>query len=344
MITAILTLTLHTVLVGQWAAHHPWEPQAGPDPREHAVVLPSGDDVIVFAGSGYEPQMTPLADAWRYDTRDDTWASLKVAGEEPTPAGGSMRPVKIDDSRWLLFGGYDGQFNCSNTLMSMAVDDETVTLEPVEQADAPPGRALHAFAADPKTGTLVVFGGVSREGFRGGTWIAKLEDGVYRWQQLEITDGPSPRFGMAYGFDEHDGRLIIASGQVEGAGLVTDAGVWALSLREPEPTWARIGEVPETNTVRNPCFAWDQGRRTLWIWCGTPDGRTNAPDLIRVHVDGEQAEVERIEREDEPQRRSSGAGVVLDGRVWFGFGNHAGGVMRDWVVWDPDADARSNTE
>lgn len=26
-----------------------------------------------------------------------------------------------------------------------------------------------------------------------------------------------------------------------------------------------------------------------------------------------------------------------DGRVWFGFGNHAGGAMRDWVVWDPDA-------
>jgi hypothetical protein len=115
--------------------------------------------------------------------------------------------------------------------------------------------------------------------------------------------------------------------------------IWTLNMRDKEPQWDNIAQLPYSNAVRNPCFAWDQHRQSLWIWCGTPDGRANAPDLINVTL-GQDPIVERITRENEPQQRSSGAGVAMnDGTLWFGFGNHAKGAMQDWVVFDPDLEA-----
>jgi len=68
---------------------------------------------------------------------------------------------------------------------------------------------------------------------------------------------------------------------------------------------------------------------------GRRDGRSNAPDLIRIDASEPKPEVTRIERDEEPERRSSGSGVVLDGVVWFGFGNNATGAMTDLVTWSP---------
>ncbi|MFG0314211.1 MAG: kelch repeat-containing protein [Phycisphaerales bacterium] len=326
------------VLGGQWAGTHAWTEDSGPEPREHAAVLSLGDELIVFAGSGYAPQMSPLQDAWRYDTGTHEWTELTIEGDLPSE-GGSIRPVRIAEHEWLLFGGYDGSFVCANTLTRATIEGDTLTLKTVEQRKPPPGRALHAIGYDPQSARLVVFGGVSREGMRPGTWVAQEAEGVYTWDRLETETAPSPRFGMSYGFDEASGRLIIASGQDSATAMQMSDEIWALDMRAQPPAWSKIGSVPETNAVRNPCFAWDEPRSSLWVWCGTADGRSNAPDLIEIAIGEDQAEVTRHEHEDDPQRRSSGQGTVMpDGRVWFGFGNHAGGAMRDWVVWEPGAD------
>jgi hypothetical protein len=320
---------------GQWTTHHQWTDDTGPAAREHAIVLQHDDDIILIAGSGYNPQLAPLRDAWRFDTDTNTWSQLELAGG--LTAFGSARPAKLDDDTWIIFGGYSEGFACHNTLSTLTIDDDTITIEPLDQTNPPSERALHAFARDPKTGTLVTFGGVSQQGMRDGTWIARPnDDNTYEWTQLDTETSPSPRFGMSFGFDESTGHLIIASGQDSATSMSMSNEVWTLDLRADPPTWTNSATLPDTNAVRNPCFTWDQPRNTLWTWCGTPDGRTNAPDLIAITHTDNSTEIDTIKRDNEPQRRSSGSAVVIDTQIWFGLGNHAQGTMQDWVIFDPD--------
>ncbi len=333
--TIATVTTLATSQPGQWTDAHSWNDTTGPAPREHASVFVHDDDVVIFAGSGYKPQLSPLADTWRFDPSDAEWTAMRVEGEPPESAG-SMRQAHISNNRYLLFGGYNQTFACSNSLSAVTIEDDRIIIDRVEQKDPPSARALHAFAADPKTGNLIVFGGVSQQGLQEGTFIARPQDDVYVWERLVLDEEPSPRFGMSFGFDAESGTLIIASGQDSAASMSMSTQIWTLNIREQDPQWKHIADLPETNAVRNPCFAWDQQRQSLWIWCGTPDGQSNAPDLINISPSNDPI-VSQISRDNEPQQRSSGAGVTLsNGTLLFGFGNHAKGAMQDWVVFDPD--------
>ncbi|MEO1510968.1 MAG: hypothetical protein AAFU70_02745, partial [Planctomycetota bacterium] len=305
--------------------------------REHASVMTFGDTVVVFAGSGYSPQLAPLADAWAFDTRADAWRRLETRGDVPE-GGGSKRVAHANGGAVYLFAGYGAGFAMHNELIRVDLDGDTLRFESVEQVGAPPARSLHAFAFDPRSSRFVAALGVGPAGFLSDTWIGSFDQaGRLVWREIESENGPEPRFGFSYGFESESGRLVVHSGQVQGDGTtplaVTD-DLWTLDVRADDPAWeqVQIGDAPPGR--RNATFTFDDRRDELLVWCGTADGRTNVPGLLVVRLeDGVEWTVHRFDDAEAPPRRSSGFGFAdpNSDAVLLGFGNSAAGVYTDLI-------------
>ena len=92
--TAIAVGAMFTTNVGaepssdapSWSERIEWTTD-GPAAREHQSLMTFGDQVVIFGGSGYEPQGAPLGDAWAFDLTSKTWTALELAGDVPDPAG-----------------------------------------------------------------------------------------------------------------------------------------------------------------------------------------------------------------------------------------------------------------
>ncbi len=327
-------------LAPAWGERIEWG-DAGPSAREHASVFTFGDQVVVYAGSGYEPQGQPLADAWAYSIETRQWTELRIEGEAST-LGGSKRVAQAPGAASAyIFGGYGAGFAPSNQLHRVAIKDDALVFTSIEQVTPPPARALHAFAFDPGSDRFVVSCGVSPQAVYDDTWIGEFdEQGRVVWREIE--GGPSARFGFPFGFDTDSGELVLLSGQApptqEAPMAMNDDG-WVLRCRGDAPVWERIDLDDPPTGRRNPTFVYDDRADRLVVWCGTADGRTNVEDIVVVERDDHGAWVVAT-WEDEPEhpRRSSGFGFVApeSGRCYLGFGNSAVGRYRDWVVLNTD--------
>lgn len=329
-----------TPAVPNWSEHIRWD-HDGPEAREHASVMVFSETAVVYGGSGYSPQLSPLGDAWAFDQREGTWRAVEVRGDVPTP-GGSKRVAQTPqgDSAYL-FGGYGAGFVCNNELHRVSFDGEALVFERIEQHDAPRARALHAFGFDPASGRLVVALGISNAGITPGSFVGEFDaDGAVRWRTIE-GEGPSPRFGFAFAFDTDSGDLVTLSGQLEptpAAPMGMTDELWTLNIRGEAPVWTRIDLEALPAGRRNPCFAFDDNRDALFVWCGTADGRSNVPGLIELRREdgGTWALIQHAD-DDAPPRRSSGFGFAgpASEAIYLGFGNSEQGTYTDWVRIDP---------
>lgn len=321
-----------------WGERIEWG-EDGPTAREHPSLMVFGDRVVVYSGSGYEPQGAPLGDAWAFDLTEKTWRELEIVGDAPSAAGSRRVAQAPGADHAFLFGGYGAEFVTNNELHRAELVDGALSFERIEQVDAPPDRALHAFAYDAERSALVVTHGVSRAGFLGDSWIGTFDgDGRVVWREVEGGAAPGPRFGSSYGFDSDRGELVMLSGQLPGAEgdpMPMTRELWALDVRSDPPAWEQVvvDELPEGR--RNAMFAFDDATDRLVVWCGTADARTNVEGLVTVCRD-ERGEWRVHEQSDEgaPPRRSSGVGFADpgSGRFCLGFGNSREGRYTDWVT------------
>lgn len=326
-----------------WGPRVEWT-REGPPAREHASVFTFGDRVVVYAGSGYHPQLSPLRDAWAYDTGTHEWTELAVTGDVPTP-GGSKRVAQAPGSdEAYIFGGYGEGFRPQQGMHRVELRDGELHFTKIFQANEPPSRALHAFAHDPETGRFIVTLGASNVGSRPGTWVGEMDDDVVFWHQIETPGGPSTRFGFAYGFDTDRGELVIFSGQLqptpEDPMRMTDE-LWTLDCRAEVPAWSRVELKHAPAGRRNPCFAFDDEHDRLLVWCGTADARTNVPGLVWIERSEDGAwRVTPASDEGLPPRRSSGFGFAdpRSDAIAVGFGNAGGTTFTDWVSIHPPAE------
>jgi hypothetical protein len=329
-----------------WAAAPVWVDRIewaddGPTAREHPSLMRFGDTVVVYAGSGYEPQGAPLDDAWAFDLHDNAWRALAIEGDVPAGAGSKRVAQSPGAGHALLFGGYGANFVTNNDLHRVRLEGDSLVFERIEQINPPPARALHAFAADDRTGALIVTHGVSAAGFLADTWIGRFDDeGRVAWSEAVADAPPGPRFGFAYGFDTDAGEVIMLSGQTpptQDNPMPMAQGLWALDVRAEPPAW-RMVEVAEPPVGRrNPMYAFDDEADTLVVWCGTADARTNVPGLVTVRRDRQGAwRIIEHPDDDAPARRSSGVGFAdpRSDRFYFGFGNSREGRYTDWVTLD----------
>ncbi len=320
-----------------WATRVEWA-DSGPAAREHASVLvdTARNRVIVYAGSGYEPQLSPLADAWAFDLETHAWTELAIEGDAPIP-GGSKRvaqPKGADHA--YLSSGYGEQFACTNELHRVRVTDDALVFTRLDQSNPPPERALHAFGFDPKTNTLVTALGVSPTAVHDDLWLGSLEGDSVEWRRVESPAFPDARFGFPFALDTDTGRLVLFSGQLaptQDQPMRMAADLWSIDLRADEPAWTShdLPDAPEGR--RNPCFAYDDDADRLAIWCGTADARTNVEGLVLIDQtdDGWTVTKTSDESRNAPPRRSSGFGFPdpRDDSIWLGFGNSAAGTFQD---------------
>lgn len=316
-----------------WLAHddHP----EGPSAREHATVL--WDDGVgvayVLQGSGYAPQGTPLADAWRYDPAVAAWQLATLTGD-PLPAAGSRRGAGSPGAGTaLLFGGYGDGFTPLGELYRLepgaAPGELLVTALP--SAGGPPPRSLHVFAHDPISDRYVVFGGAGAAGPLGDTWLLELAGDVPVWTELTPAEAPSPRYGAFHGLDLVTGRLLVWSGAQSFAGVNPADDLWALDVRADPPTWSLVDAPGAPPGRRNGCAVLDHRGPNLWVFGGTADGATTEPGLWVLDGRPGKEAWHEVDLGPSPPERSSGFGFFDGARVFFGYGNDQQ-IYRDWAI------------
>lgn len=321
-----------TVTPLAWTETIAWDDGDGPEAREHASVLvddASGSLYVMF-GSGYAPYLEPLGDAWRFDVATRTWSEVSLEGDVPPP-GGSRRLAGVRGSgEGILHGGYGEGQQVFGELYRVVAAGDVVTFEEIPQENPPGPRLLHVFAHDPGTDTYVLFGGAYTR-LEGDTWTMRIEDGTARWTEVFPTSTlatpgrPAARYGAFHGMDEERGRLLVFSGQTSQTTFGEDT--WVLDLRAAGgPTWSELALPGTPPGRRNGTSVWDPSGPRLFVFGGTSDGATTQPGLFALDARPGKEGWSRIDRDGEPELRSSGFGAFVadgedDGAAWLGFGN-----------------------
>ncbi|MBW2530594.1 MAG: hypothetical protein JRI55_03895 [Deltaproteobacteria bacterium] len=317
----------------RWLGTSTWASD-GPEAREHGtmVVAPDGGYAVLFGGSGYDPYLTGLADAWHYDLTTGVWTAVTPTGEVPA-AGGSRRAAQVAGSTVAyLFGGYgDGGSPNHAELYALDVAGGQAAFSVVAQQNPPPARALHAFVHDPATDRFFLFGGAAGAPLD-DTWVMTLEGGTAVWAELALEPRPTARYGFFYGFDAEAGRLMVYSGAQGFNPLDPASDTWALDVRADPPTWQLVVDAAAGPPGRrNGCQVFDPSGPRLWVFGGTPDAATTAPGLWVLDARAGREGWRELVLDGEPPLRSSGFGFYdpAQERTLLGFGNTTTMVFRD---------------
>jgi len=320
----------------RWVGGEAWLEADGPEAREHGAIVvdPEGGRALLVDGSGYAPYLEPLDDVWSYDLASGDWTLRTPTGDVPS-GGGSRRVAQVPGARVAyLFGGYgvDGASNAD--LYRVTFDRDEPDFMRLAQENAPPPRALHAFAYDAETDRFFLFGGASTRPAN-DTWVMTLDGDTATWTEVETPVAPSPRYGFFYGVDEANGRLVLFSGAQGFSPIDPAPDTWALDLRADPPAWSLVvaGDAPDAPAGRrNGCAIFDPSGPRLFVFGGTADAATTEEGLFALDARPGHEGWTRLDLADAPEVRSSGFGLH-DGDIdetLFGFGNTSSDVFRDW--------------
>jgi hypothetical protein len=325
--------------VPDWGRRIKWEAEAGPEAREHAsfILDPGRDRAVMLLGSGYQPYLDPLGDAWAYDLNKDSWSELELEGDTITP-GGSRRAARVKGGAFI-HGGYGKDLSASRELWELRFEETRIKVALVEQENAPEPRSLHGFAVDTKGERFVIFGGGSTAGVLDDTWIGTKSKKGVSWRKLDLDLNPGPRYGFSFAHDEKNGLLIVCGGQIPSSdGSPGDAFAldsWALDFTAEEPGWTLLAEYEPQDFPgrRNPAFTFDQRSGDLFVWGGAGAEDSVIPDLFIVQTREDEAPVQRVPRYAWIPTRASSFGVVdpKRSRALMGFGNIGAGPFLDLV-------------
>lgn len=315
-----------------WSEVTPWSAGTdGPNGREYfSMWIDSGDPdrLLLYGGFHYRPQQfTPAADLWSLDLRTETWTELNTAGTGPVLAGGGL--VKVPGRQRALYLGGLGR-NGDNFLLPFSLahldysgaQPEWVTLTPT----GAPGAGVYqpAFVYDAPRDRYISACGMGANGVHCDVSVYDLSSNAFSQIQAEGTP-PSGRMGFFWVHDEERERIIIFSGdQGGGAGGACNCAhdTWALELGNGVPRWVQLGAPPPEIGRRNGAYVIDPVGHRMFVWGGTPDGRSVSPGLWAFDLDDDDGWV-RVETESTPPIRASG-GATFDAarnRLLMGFGN-----------------------
>ena len=127
----------------------------------------------------------------------------------------------------LLYGGRNNSTFFSDTWL---FSDKTEQWLPLKTHNGPPALAFASMVYDPSLGGAILFGGETASGGASGTsWL--YIDG--NWTRVNVSGGPSARWGASLTFDSTSGQVYLMGG-TNGSGIFSN--FWVLT----NDTWSLI--------------------------------------------------------------------------------------------------------
>ncbi len=217
----------------------------------------SGD--VLFGGGG------PLNDTWLY--RSGSWTQLiapanctGISGPVPCPSPREEASLTYDfaDNILLLFGGYNGSADLSDTWAFQAGSWHLLASASGCRS-CPAGRSSAGFAYDPSLGGALLFGGYA---YRGDSW--SFSGG--RWTPVVQTQMPGPRWDASLAWDPLDQVVLLfggSNGTAFGDTWTYAHGVWRQVL---PPSLCTVSSCPSARS--GAALAWDGSDRVMILFGG----------------------------------------------------------------------------
>jgi hypothetical protein len=222
--------------------------------------------MIIFGGTTYAPigSSNPgqnLNDAWRSNATADasalSWTPLKPTGALPAPRNTQSAIYSPESDSMVIFGGgLNYASPCVNDVWALrGVSGNTPNWVQLGPAGGPPTpRQWHTAVYDPRTNTMIVYGGNNCFSTQSGdVWVLSHADGTGgtpAWTQLAPTGtGPGPREQHIAVYDSANNIMTIFGGFATGIGLFNDT--WTLSHANGQggtPAWTMLapsGTLPD---------------------------------------------------------------------------------------------------
>ena len=326
-----------------WTSVAEWGGDEGPPGREYGAWWTDTEGtggLVVFGGLHYVPkQFTPANDAWRFDFATSTWSRL--AGDDlPTLPGGRVAPIP-GERAVLYFGGAvtagGGVIDDTpSSLYRLDYDERSLTPRKVESIGDAPGSYTGSLVYDSKRKRWLSVCGANVASGANCDVHAYTTDGGFT---PVATSKPEPkgRWGFHYAYDEVTDRVIVFGGQaLKGNDEVDiDGETWALDLSSEPAVWSRLfadGEGPMKR--RNGAFALDPVGHRLFVWGGTPDGKSSIENIQVLSLDRDAEAWTEVEVPSNVPKRTSAFGSLdaARGRILFGFGNDAAAYTDLWAL------------
>ncbi len=208
-----------------------WEsrsPAMVPPGRIDATLTLSDDYNVVAMYGGRAGLVGPdLDDLWVFD--GNNWTKVTTQGS-PGPRRGHAAAYDHARKQLVVHGGERGSIMTTFAEHTWVLDQTKWS----EQKGGEPSPRAHAAMVDmPTQQRIVLFGGRTKDGPSGETW---LWDGK-EWKDGKVEDGPSPRFDHMMAFDEASGRVLMHGGCGDMLCATPRSDTWAFDGE----SWQSVG-------------------------------------------------------------------------------------------------------
>ncbi|MCI4346502.1 MAG: hypothetical protein L3K07_07110 [Thermoplasmata archaeon] len=211
-VPALALLTVALVTLSGFAGSVGFPVHRSPSPFVHGQLSPLRASVPL----GATPPLGCGADPCSAVGGHPSWTSL-VGAPQPSARTGGVLAYDAADAFTLLFGGYEGYARPHHDLNDTWIERAGVW-QLITPPVSPSPREEAAFATDPKTGCLLLFGGLNDSSHLalGDTWGFCGTS----WYPINVATAPPPRFGAAMSTDPFCGCVLLFGGRVSPSGSV----------------------------------------------------------------------------------------------------------------------------
>ncbi len=213
-----------------WAfdfASNSWEnltPLSGvsPAPRRtpNMIYDNANHQVIMWSGLG----TAFYNDIWRFDISDNEWTAYDPAGPLPEIRYGAVSVLDPAAGHLVTFGGFTDQGRFQDT---WAFDINNPQWNEITPSQGSPGeRCLHTAVYDTLHHRMIMYGGLNNAGRLSDIWALDLTQ--HTWEELTPASTPPGRYFTVAVYDAGNHRVLIFSGNADGASSTND--LWAFDL------------------------------------------------------------------------------------------------------------------